>query len=74
MHLVQMRELKTSNPNFGADMPAPMSFKQDVRLWKRFCTAPSDQNALPTSLQATLDNMNARQFPNICAVLRILLL
>ena len=60
--------------NFGADMPAPMSFKQDVRLWKRFCTGPSDQNALPTSLQATLENMNARQFPNICAVLRVLLL
>ena len=55
-------------------MPAPMSFKQDVRLWKRFCTGPSDQNALPTTLQATLENMNARQFPNICVVLRVLLL
>ena len=55
-------------------MPAPISFKQEVRLWEKYWTRPSDQNALPTSLQATLENMNARQSPNICAALRVLLL
>ena len=55
-------------------MPAPMSFKQEVRLWKKYWTGPSDQNALPTSLLATLENMNARKCPNIRAVLRVLLL
>ena len=54
--------------------PAPMSFKREVRLWKKYWTGPSDQNALPTSLQSTLENMKTRQFPNICAVLRVLLL
>ena len=36
---------------FGADMPAPMSFKQEVRLWKKYWTGPSDQNALPGQVE-----------------------
>ena len=28
---------------FGADMPAPMSFKQEVRLWKKYWTGASVQ-------------------------------
>ncbi|XP_072172497.1 52 kDa repressor of the inhibitor of the protein kinase-like [Diadema setosum] len=56
---------------YGPDMPSQASIKQEIRLWKRRWTGESD---VPKTISETLDVMNSKMFPNIHAVLYLLLL
>ncbi|XP_071834953.1 52 kDa repressor of the inhibitor of the protein kinase-like [Apostichopus japonicus] len=58
---------------YGPDMPSPASVSQEVRLWKRFWREVDDAER-PKTVSDTLRQMNSKQFPNVCAVLQILLL
>lgn len=56
---------------YEADMPSAKTFDQEVRLWKREW---ENRHNKPSSVVATLDEINANLFPNIATIFRLLLL
>ena len=57
--------------HFSEALPAPETFKQEVKLWKlrwSCCSTP-----VPNSLSHTLELVNSKAYPNIFTVLMLLL-
>ena len=55
------------------DLPSPMSFEPELRLWK---SQWQDEPDRPDSLQSTYRHKcsNPKVYPNVCAILHLLML
>ena len=58
---------------YEPDLPSPLSFEQELRLWK---SQWHDECDKPASLQLTLSHKysNQKVYPNVCAILQLLML
>ena len=56
---------------YAVDLPAPTSYGQEIRLWKRIWES---EDTKPATLTETLVRVNSKQFPNITRIMRLLLL
>ncbi|XP_066274145.1 52 kDa repressor of the inhibitor of the protein kinase-like [Branchiostoma lanceolatum] len=66
-HILQLQQY------YEPDLPSPLSFRQELRLWKAEWQGEEDK---PTSLESTTchPSSNPRVYPNVCTMLHLLML
>ena len=69
MYSLDIRE--RNHVYYKEDLPDETCFHQEIRLWKRKWEGMEQK---PSTLTATLKDINTIQFPNIAAIMRIVLL